>query len=61
MAGGPASAEVETEIFPVTARVTEGAERDKYWSKQKQDYPGFAGYEEKTTREIPVIVLQRAA
>ncbi|HZQ78017.1 MAG TPA: nitroreductase family deazaflavin-dependent oxidoreductase [Acidimicrobiia bacterium] len=60
VAGGPASVEVGTETFPVTARVTEGAERDRYWSKQKQDIPTFAEYEAKTTREIPVVVLERA-
>jgi deazaflavin-dependent oxidoreductase (nitroreductase family) len=59
MAGGPASIEVGTDTFPVSARVTEGAERDTYWSKQKQDMPGFAEYERKTTREIPVVVLER--
>ena len=56
MAGGPASVEVGTEAFPVTARVTAGAERERYWSKQKQDMPGFADYEQKTTRQIPTIV-----
>lgn len=60
LAGGPASVEVGTDSFPVTARVTEGAEREQYWSKQKQDVPNFAEYEQKTTREIPVIVLERA-
>ena len=60
VSGGPAAVEVGTETFDVTARVTEGAEREKYWTKQKQDYPGFADYEEKTTREIPVVVLERA-
>jgi deazaflavin-dependent oxidoreductase (nitroreductase family) len=59
-AGGAVSVEVGTEAFPVAARVTEGAEREKYWSKQKEDYPTFAEYERKTTREIPVIVLERA-
>jgi deazaflavin-dependent oxidoreductase (nitroreductase family) len=59
-AGGPASVEVGTETFPVKARVTEGAERERYWTKQKQDMPGFADYERKTTREIPVVVLERA-
>jgi deazaflavin-dependent oxidoreductase (nitroreductase family) len=60
LAGGPASVEVGTETFPVSARVTEGAEREKYWSQQKRDMPGFADYEAKTTREIPVVVLERA-
>jgi deazaflavin-dependent oxidoreductase (nitroreductase family) len=60
VAGGPISVEVGTETFPVTARITEGAEREKYWSKQKNDVPTFAEYEQKTTREIPVVVLERA-
>lgn len=54
------SIEVGTETVPVVARVTEGEEREKIWSKQKADRPNFAEYEEKTTREIPVIVLERA-
>jgi deazaflavin-dependent oxidoreductase (nitroreductase family) len=61
VAGGPTSVELGTETFDVTARVTEGAEREKYWSKQKQDYPTFADYEQKTTREIPVVILERTA
>ncbi|MDQ2727205.1 MAG: nitroreductase family deazaflavin-dependent oxidoreductase [Actinomycetota bacterium] len=52
--------EVGTESLPVTARVTEGSERDELWSAQKADYPGFADYEAKTTRQIPVVVLERA-
>ena len=32
-------------------------ERDRIWEQQKVDYPQFAGYEEATTRTIPVIVL----
>jgi deazaflavin-dependent oxidoreductase (nitroreductase family) len=60
VAGGPASVEIGTETFPVSARVTGGAERDRYWTKQKQDMPGFADYERSTTREIPVVVLERA-
>ena len=57
---GPASVELGTETFPVTARVAEGDERERYWSKQKQDMPGFADYEARTTRTIPVVVLARA-
>jgi len=60
VAGGPASVEVGTETFPVKARVTEGVERERYWSKQKQAMPGFGDYEQKTTRQIPVVVLERA-
>ena len=41
------------------ARVANGEERDRIWAKQKQVMPGFADYETKTTRQIPVIVLER--
>ena len=40
-----------------TARVTTGEERERIWTKQKRDRPYFADYEQKTTRQIPVIVL----
>ncbi|WP_235843597.1 nitroreductase/quinone reductase family protein [Cellulomonas algicola] len=28
------------------------------WERQKQAYPRFAEYEQKTDREIPVVVLE---
>jgi deazaflavin-dependent oxidoreductase (nitroreductase family) len=49
--------EVGTAVVPVTARVAEGEARDLIWQRQKSDYPGFAEYEEKTSRQIPVVVL----
>ncbi|MET0160460.1 MAG: nitroreductase/quinone reductase family protein [Acidimicrobiales bacterium] len=42
------------------ARVASGDEREPIWSQQKQDYPGFADYEAKTNRQIPVVVLEPA-
>jgi deazaflavin-dependent oxidoreductase (nitroreductase family) len=56
-----ATVEVGTETYPVTARVAEGDERERIWDEQKRVMPGFAEYEGKTTRVIPVIVLERAA
>lgn len=53
------SVEVGTETLPMRARVAEGAERDELWERQKQLAPGFADYERKTTRQIPVVVLER--
>src|SRR5579864_6915300 len=55
-----ATVELGTETFGVTARVARGEERQRIWSTQKQRYPNFAGYERKTTREIPVVILERA-
>ncbi len=53
------SIEVGSEIIEVVARVTSGEERAAIWERQKADSPGFAAYEAKTTREIPVILLER--
>jgi len=55
-----ASIEIGTETYDVIARVAEGDERDRIWERQKERSPGFASYEQKTSRQIPVIVLQRA-
>ncbi len=55
-----ASIEVGTEMIDVLAREAEGEERAKIWAEQKERYPGFAEYERKTSRVIPVIVLDRA-
>jgi deazaflavin-dependent oxidoreductase (nitroreductase family) len=51
--------EVGTETHRVHARVAEGVERDKIWEDQKQQFPAFAEYEDKTKRTIPVVVLER--
>ena len=52
--------EVGTETETRRARVAEGEERERIWAKQKQDMPGFAEYEAKTERVIPVVVLEQA-
>lgn len=50
--------EVGRRMVRATARVTKGEERERIWSKQKRDRPNFAEYQKKTTRQIPVIVLE---
>src|SRR5437867_275307 len=54
-----ATVEVGTEKFDVMAKVAEGEERERLWARQKELMPGFAEYEKKTTRQIPVIILER--
>ena len=49
----------ETETFEAVASVISGEERDQLYAKQVQVFPGFASYQAKTTRLIPVIALQR--
>ena len=58
LANPDVTAEVGTETKAFRARVASGEERERIWSKQKHDYPGFAEYEAKTDREIPVVVLE---
>ncbi len=54
-----AAIEVGTDEVPVVARVADGEERERLWFRQKERMPGFADYERRTTREIPVVVLER--
>jgi hypothetical protein len=51
--------EVGPETVDVVARVAEGEERARLWNQQKELMPGFADYERGTSREIPVVVLER--
>ncbi|MFN8023743.1 MAG: nitroreductase family deazaflavin-dependent oxidoreductase [Acidimicrobiales bacterium] len=53
-------AEIGTETKAFRARVAEPDEREPIWIKQKTDYPGFADYESKTDRLIPVVILDPA-
>ena len=53
--------EVGTDELKARARVAEGDERERLWAAQKQDVSAFASYEEKTERQIPVVVLEPIA
>ena len=51
--------EVGPETYQATATVLTGEERDRLYAKQAGLYPQFADYEQKTTRKIPVVALER--
>ena len=51
-------AEIGTQTVDLTARVAGDAEREPIWTAQKSEYPGFAEYEQQTTRQIPVVILE---
>jgi deazaflavin-dependent oxidoreductase (nitroreductase family) len=53
-----ATVEVGSDTVDVQAVVTEGDERERLFRKQAELYPQFADYEQKTTRQIPVVALQ---
>jgi deazaflavin-dependent oxidoreductase (nitroreductase family) len=54
-----ATVEMGTEKFQVRASQVEGAERQRLYDAQAALMPGFAEYQKKTTRQIPVLVLER--
>ncbi len=51
--------EVGVEKFQVHATVSEEPERTRLYNKMVEMMPGFDDYRRKTTRKIPVLVLQR--
>jgi deazaflavin-dependent oxidoreductase (nitroreductase family) len=53
--------EVGNESFQAKAVPVTGEERDRLYAKQATLYPGFAEYQEKTTRVIPVVALERVS
>jgi deazaflavin-dependent oxidoreductase (nitroreductase family) len=42
---------------PMTARIATADERAELWPRVTASYKGYAGYQTKTTREIPLIIL----
>jgi deazaflavin-dependent oxidoreductase (nitroreductase family) len=51
------SIEVGDQRLDVHAAELSGAERDAKYAEQARRYPGFADYQRKTTRTIPVLAL----
>jgi len=56
-----ATVEIAGEQFKVKAKLATGAERERLFNQQAAMLPVFNDYRKKTTREIPVFVLERVA
>jgi deazaflavin-dependent oxidoreductase (nitroreductase family) len=54
-----AEIEIGAERRPVRARLAEAEERAELWQKMNQQYAGFDDYDERTSRDIGVFVLER--
>ena len=52
--------QVGEEKFSATAAVATGSEREQLWDLMVDVYPPYADYQQKTTREIPIVTLRRA-
>ncbi|WP_157249457.1 nitroreductase family deazaflavin-dependent oxidoreductase [Nonomuraea typhae] len=55
------TAEIGTETFPAKAEQVPDEERDALYARMVAIAPGFAEYEAKTTRRIPVLAFHRTA
>jgi deazaflavin-dependent oxidoreductase (nitroreductase family) len=51
--------QVGSERRKVHARVADGEEREELWPKVVATYGGYAGYQKRTNRKIPLVVLER--
>jgi deazaflavin-dependent oxidoreductase (nitroreductase family) len=51
--------QIGSERRAVRARVAEGKERERLWDEVVELYGGYRDYQERTEREIPLVVLER--
>jgi deazaflavin-dependent oxidoreductase (nitroreductase family) len=51
--------QVKDEVFQARARTAKGEERERLWRLANQVWPHYDEYVKRTTREIPVVVLER--
>lgn len=53
--------QVKGDRFPARARTATGDERAELWKQMAEIWPSYDQYQERTDREIPVVVLERAS
>lgn len=51
--------QVKGEVFPARAHTVTGDEREQLWEHAARQWPDYNIYQDKTDREIPVVVLER--
>ena len=51
--------QIGSEKRPVRARVATDEERKRLWPKAVKTYGGYAGYQKRTKRKIPLVILER--
>jgi deazaflavin-dependent oxidoreductase (nitroreductase family) len=59
LADPDATIEVEAEEIPVRAMTATGEERSRLWSLMAEVWPAYDDYQQKTDREIPIVVFTR--
>ena len=59
-ANAAAGLRVGSRVRPVRAHEAQGSERDRLWALAVDGYPGYEVYRARTSRLIPVVVLEPA-
>jgi deazaflavin-dependent oxidoreductase (nitroreductase family) len=59
VAAPEAMIQVKDEEIPVRAETAEGEDRERLWSRMTEVWPAYDEYQQKTDREIPVVVFER--
>ena len=54
-----ASVQIGRQTYPISAVEAAGEDRERLWRRMADMYKGYDGYAQKTTRQIPVVVLRR--
>jgi deazaflavin-dependent oxidoreductase (nitroreductase family) len=52
--------QVGAERFQATARTASASEKPRLWKAMAAIWPAYDGYQAKTDRDIPVVILERA-
>ena len=59
MAHPDTTVQIGADRVDVHARVAEASERERLWPKAVKVYGGYEGYQARTDRQIPLVVLER--
>jgi deazaflavin-dependent oxidoreductase (nitroreductase family) len=52
--------QVKDEKFDAVARAADSPERERLWAEATRQWPNYDVYQTRTTRKIPVVVIERA-
>ena len=58
LANPDTTVQIGSQRLAVRARIADPLERARLWPKAVEVYPGYEGYQRRTRREIPLVILE---
>ena len=52
--------QIKGDVFKAVARTASAEEKAEIWPTMTAEWPAYDEYQQKTEREIPIVVLERA-